>query len=375
MDSAFNVGKIFGIQLRLHYTWFVIFTLVTLSLVFPNWSKWYDWIIGIVASLLFFASVVAHELAHSLVGKAYGVPVKSITLFIFGGIAQMTREASCPGAEFRMAAAGPVCSLVIGGLFYLILLVTPVTEPISIMIQWLAIINVALAVFNLIPGFPLDGGRVLRSFLWRTSGNYMHSTRIATQVGRGVGYLFIAGGIAIIFTQFSGLHPFGFSMNWFSGLWLVFIGWFLKNTASVGYRQAQWRGALHGVTVAQVMTSDIPAVPPGTTINQLVQEYVFLSGCHYCVVADDGRLVGIVSLQNIRSVPQQKWEVTQVRDIMTPVDKVEVAHLEQDALVVMEHMDGNSLSQIPVVSEGRVVGLVIRDSLIRFLRNRSELGI
>lgn len=373
MDSAFNIGKIFGIQLRIHYTWFVIFTLVTLSLVFPNFSRWYDWVIGIVASLLFFASVVAHELAHSLVGRAYGVPVRSITLFIFGGIAQMTREPSRPGAEFRMAAAGPLCSLVIGGLFFLILLLIRVTEPVYIMIQWLAIINVALAVFNLIPGFPLDGGRVFRSILWRASGDYMRSTRIATQVGRGVGYMFIAGGIVIIFMQFRGLHPFG--LNWFSGLWLAFIGWFIENTASASYRQTKWRAALHGLTAAQVMTADIPVVPPDTTINRLVQGYVIPSGRHYFIVVGDGRLEGIVTLQNIKAVPQQKWEVTQVRDIMTPVDKLEVAHLEQDALSVMEQMDENSINQIPVVSEGRVVGLIDRDNLIRFLHTRSELRI
>jgi len=323
--------------------------------------------VGIVTSLLFFASVITHELAHSLVARAYDIPVKSITLFIFGGIAHMTREATHPGAEFKMAAAGPACSLVISGLFYLLWLLTRNTiEPIAIMVQWLAFINLALAVFNLIPGFPLDGGRVFRSILWRVTGNYKRSTRIATQVGRGVGYLFIGGGILIIF-----LHPFG--LDWFSGLWLAFIGWFLENAASASYRQAQWRDALQGFTAATVMTSDCPVVPSNITINHLVQGYVLLSGHSFFLVADEGRLGGALTLHNIKSVPQQNWDVTQVREIMTPVEKLKVAHPDQDALSILEQMGENNISQMPVVSEGRVIGLITRDDLIRFLRTRSEL--
>ena len=368
MDRAFNLGRVFGIQLRLHYTWFIIFILVTASLAYPNWSHWLYWVIGVVTSILFFASVVAHELAHSLVGKANGIPIKSITLFIFGGIAQMTKEATRPGAEFKMAAAGPACSLAISGLFYLIWFLAPISGPIATMVQWLAFINLALVIFNLIPGFPLDGGRVFRSILWRASGNYVRSTRIATRVGRGVGYLFIVGGISIAFWQ-----PFG--LSWFSGLWLAFIGWFLENAASASYRQVKWREALHGITAAQVMTSDNPVVSPDITVTQLVQEHVFPSGRYYFMVADEGRLKGILALHNIKPVPQQHWGLTQVKDIMTPVDKLKVAHLDQDALSILEQMGENDISEMSVVSEGRVIGLVARDNLIRFLRTRSELGM
>jgi len=369
MGNAFNIGKVFGIQLRLHYTWFIIFILVTLSLVFPNWSQWLYWVMGIITSLLLFASVVAHELAHSLVGRANGIPIKSITLFIFGGVAQMTKEAAHPSAEFKMAAAGPLCSLAIGGLFYVISrFTTGLSEPVATMIQWLAFVNFALAAFNLIPGFPLDGGRVFRSILWRTSGNYMRSTRIATQVGRGVGYLFIVGGIIIAF-----LHPFG--LSWFSGLWLAFIGWFLENAASASYRQTQWREALQGVTAAQVMTSECPVVPSDITINRLVQERAFPGGRLCFMVADESGLRGLLTLSDIKSVSQQNWEVTQVKDIMTPVAKLKVAHLDQDALSILEQMGESDINQMPVVSEGRVIGLVVHDNLIRFLRTRSRLGI
>ncbi len=374
MGSAFNLGKIFGIQFRLHYTWFIIFILVTISLswhyfpiVYTDWTGLIYWVIGILTSLLFFASVVAHELAHSLVARINGIPVKSITLFIFGGIAHIAREAARPSAEFKMAAAGPACSLVLGGLFGLLWLFSRgVIEPIAAMAFWLARINVILAAFNLIPGFPLDGGRVFRSLLWHFTGDYKRSTLVAVRVGQGVGYLFILGGILIVF-----LLPH----QWFSGLWFAFIGWFLGNAASASYRQAQWRAALLGFSASQVMTSDCPVVPSNITVSRLVQGYVFTSGHRFFLVADDSGFKGIVTLHNIKSISQQNWDMTPVKEIMTPVDKVKVAHPNQDALNILEQMDEYNINQMPVVSEGRVIGLIARDNLIRFLRTRSELGI
>ena len=280
----------------------------------------------------------------------------------------MTKEAARPGAEFKMAVAGPACSLLIGGLFTLLYLLTQSTiEPIAAMAYWLAYINVALAVFNLIPGFPLDGGRVFRAILWRVTGNYKYSTRIATLVGQGVGYLFIGAGIVIIF-----LHPFG--LSWFSGLWLAFIGWFLENAASVSYRQVQWSERLHRFTALQVMTSDCPVVTPSITVNQLVQGYAFSTG-HCCfLVAEEGRLMGILTLHNIKTISQPDWAVTQVKEIMTPVDKLKAASPDQDALSILGQMDESNINQMPVVSEGRVIGLIARDNLIRFLHIRSQSG-
>jgi len=381
MGSAFNLGRIFGIQFRLHYTWFIIFLLITFSLswqvfpaLYPGWTGLTYWVIGTVTSLLFFASVVAHELAHSLVARINGIPVKSITLFIFGGMAQMAREAARPGAELKMAAAGPACSLVIGGLFALLWLSTQgVIEPIAALAFWLAQINVVLAVFNLIPGFPLDGGRVFRSLLWRFTGNYKRSTQIAGWVGRGVGYSFIGIGIIVAILSLSGLAPFG--LGWFSGLWLAFIGWFLENAASSSYRQVQWRDALHGFSASQVMTSIYPTVPPNITVRELVQGYILTGGHHVFMVADEGRLEGILTLNNIKSVSQSSWEAIQIREIMTPVNKLKVAHPDQEALSILEQMEADDINQMPVVSGDRVIGLITRDNLIRFLRARSELGV
>ena len=261
MGKVFNLGKLFGIQFRLHFTWFIIFILVTVSLVAPNYSQWLYWVMGIITSLLFFVSVVAHELAHSLVGRVNGIPIRSITLFIFGGVAQMTREVTRPGAELKMAAAGPICSLAIGGLFGLLWLFIPnIAAPIATMILWLAIVNGALAAFNLIPGFPLDGGRVFRSLLWRFTDNYSRSTQIATRVGQAVGYSFILGGISIIF-----LRPFGFSL--LDGVWIVFVGWFLENAASASYRQLRWDEAVRSFITSQTTTTDHPVIPPDTTAS------------------------------------------------------------------------------------------------------------
>lgn len=374
MGGAFSLGRIFGIQFRLHYSWFIIFLLITFSLswqyfpsAYPKWDNLTYWVIGIITSLLFFTSVLAHELAHSLVGRANGIPVKSITLFIFGGVAHMTREVTRHGAELKMAVAGPLSSLILAGLFFLLhWLFGGMSEPVVAVAFWLAQVNALLAGFNLIPGFPLDGGRVFRSLLWHFSGDYQRSTRIATRVGRGIGYLFVLVGFLFIF-----LYPH----QWFSGLWLAFIGWFLANTATASYRQAQWQRLLQGVTVAEIMTSECPIVSPEDTVGYLIHNYIFTRGQRCFLVNDGGELKGILTLGNIKSVPHPNWALTPVKSIMTPMEKLKVAQPAQDALSALEQMDEHDINQMPVVSEGRVVGLITRESLGRLIRTRARLGI
>ncbi len=374
MGGAFSLGRIFGIQFRIHYSWFIIFVLITFSLSwqyfpynYPQWSTPTYWLTGTATSLLFFSSVVAHELAHSLVGRANGIPMKSITLFLFGGVAHMSREATGHRAEFRMAMAGPLASLVIGGLFFLLyLLLQNVNEPIAALAFWLAQINVVLAIFNLIPGFPLDGGRVFRSLLWRFTGNYQRATRIAVEVGRVVGYLFIAAGIVLMF-----LYP----GRWFNGLWLAFIGLFLSYLATASYRQAQWQAALQGVRVADVMTTYCPVVSPDMTISQVVREHIFTGGHRCFMVAANGELQGILTLQNIKAVDQKNWDNTSVGDAMTRSERLKVVQPDEEVLSVIERMEEYSISQMPVVSEGRITGLIARDDILRLLYTRSRLGI
>ena len=374
MGGAFSLGRIFGIQFRIHYSWFIIFVLITVSLswqyfpyTYPAWSSLTYWLIGIATSLLFFTSVVAHELAHSLVGRANGIPMRSITLFLFGGVAHMAREASRHRAEFWMALAGPLASLAIGGLFFLLyILLQEINEPIAALSFWLARINAVLAVFNLIPGFPLDGGRVFRSLLWRFSGNYQRATRVAVEVGRGVGYLFIAAGVILMFI---------YRGNWFNGLWLAFIGLFLSYMATASYRQAQWQAALQGIRVADVMTTTCPVISLDMTISQVIQGYIFTSGHRCFLVTDGGELRGILTLQNIKSVDQKEWYAKSVGNAMTPAERLKVTRPDEEVLSVIEQMEGYGLSQMPVVSDGRITGLIDRDDVLRLLYTRSRLGI
>ena len=373
MGSAFNLGKIFGIQFRLHYSWFIIFALLTFFLseqVFPQSLAGQPrpayWAMGIITSLIFFGSVLTHELAHSIVGRANGIPITSITLFIFGGAAHMTREANRAGEELKMAIAGPVSSLLLSGAFYVVsLYFDGLINQVALMAYWLAWINMVLAVFNLLPGFPLDGGRVLRALIWHFSGNYMNATRIATQAGRAIGYLFIFGGIGIILT----------SQNWLSGVWLIFIGWFLADTAQTSYRQAQLQDVLRGFTASQAMTQDFVTVSGETTVIQLLQEHNADSHNKYFLVTEEDRVEGIITLHNIISIGQQDRYKFRIKDIAVPLEKVPVTHPEQDVLSIVQRMNESGIDQMPVVSEGRVVGLVTLDNLIGFVRSHSHLKI
>jgi len=368
--GSIRLGKLFGIPIWLHYSWFLIFAFFTISLSLHfrdtyNWSEPLIWVVGVATSLLLFGSVLTHELAHSLISRRNGVPVKSITLFIFGGVARIGRESSLPSAEFKMAIAGPLCSLTLAGLFALIWWPTRHSiEPVAALAGWLAVINASLAVFNMIPGFPLDGGRVLRSIIWATTHSYRRATHIATRIGRGVAYLMILGGLAFIL--------FG---DWYSGIWLAFIGWFLDNAASTSYRQAELRQSLEGFNARDVMSRDCPLVPGNLSLRQLVQVHVLPTGRRCFFVADGDQLGGIMTMNDIKAVPESKWDSVTVGQAMTPAPKLQTAQLDDSALSVLDRMDEAEVNQMPVLENGRIVGIVVREELLRFFRTRAELGV
>ncbi|MBF8264481.1 MAG: Zinc metalloprotease [Dehalococcoidia bacterium] len=380
INTSFRLGKIMGIPIYLHISWFIIFALVIWSLSFfvfphefPNWNRSLYWIVGIVTSILFFASVVAHELAHSWFSLRQGIPVRSITLFIFGGVARISRESPKPLEELVMAAAGPVSSLVLAGAFSLIWwLVGSYSEPIRAMTGWLIYINISLAAFNLIPGFPLDGGRVLRSILWKASDNYKWATLWASRIGRWVAYIFIFAGIYGFFVPFRiGLLEFG----GIGSLWLAFIGWFLENAASSSYQQAMLREALKGLKVRDVITRDCVSVPQENTLKQVAQEHIIPAG-RSCFLATDGiRLSGIITLKDIKAIPQTQWDTTLLKQAMTPIDQLQIARMEDDATEILDRLDQEDINQLPVIENGILVGIVTKENLIRFIRTRSELGI
>jgi len=367
MRGSIGLGKIFGIPLRLHYTWFIIFTLVTISLVlyFPGDYPIVERIaFGILTSILFFACIIIHELAHSILAIRNGIPVKEITLFIFGGISHITKEATRPNTELLIAIVGPLASLAMSGIFYglFILLAQAQQTLMAHLMQWLAIINVILALFNLIPGLPLDGGRVFRAIIWRKTGNYLRATHIATRVGQGIAYAFMVGGLAIIFV----------THLWFNGLWLIFIGWFLHDAARASYQQVLLRDSLSGVTVRHITDYGCPLASPELSLRELVQSYILPTGRSGFPVAKEATLEGMVTLHDLKKIPQNRWDTTTVQDIMTPVNKLKIAYPNQDVLSLLQQMEGTD--HIPVAEEGKIIGMVNREDLNRFLRIQTALG-
>jgi Zn-dependent protease/predicted transcriptional regulator len=339
---------------------------------------------GVAASLLLFASVIAHELAHSVVAIRNGTPVKSITLFIFGGVAQITREAARPMAELAMAAAGPLCSLTLAGVFAGItfLFSSGGGTLICDLTGLLAYINAMLALFNLIPGFPLDGGRILRALLWRGTGNYRRATHIASWAGRGIAYILIFGGITLVFgciltkaTLIMTIFGNTIYLGAFDGFWLALIGWFLHYAATTSYRQMELHESLRGFTARDVMTHDCPTVPPNLSLKELVQSYILPTGHSYFLVAEEGRLRGIITLYNVKMVPQTHWDLTRVGEIMTPLSELVAVQPDDDALSILERMAKRNVNQAPVVKEGIILGMIARDNLIRFIQLRSELRV
>jgi Zn-dependent protease len=370
MRGNISLGKIFGIPLRLHYTWFIIFALVTFSLVFSIVDQTYPIeqriILGILTSLLFFASIITHELAHSILAIRNNIPVKEITLFVFGGVSQITKEATSPRAELTIAIVGPLTSLALAGIFYGLHLLLAGTQQIlaASLMWWLALINVILAVFNLIPGFPLDGGRIFRALVWQKTQDYHRATRIATKVGQGIAYAFIAGGIALIL----------FLRLWLNGMWLIFIGWFLSDAARASYQQLLLRDALMGITARQVTDYGCPLIPPHLNLTELVQQHILPTGRSCFLISRVAELEGMVTQQQIKEVPQSRWATTTVQDIMTPASKLKVAYADQDLLSVLQEMNGESANHIPVMEAGKVIGVINREDIARFLRTRTEFG-
>ncbi len=336
-----------------------------LPLSHPGWPVSAYWLVAVITSLLFFLSVLAHEMAHSLMAIRLGVPVKNITLFIFGGVAQIAKEAPKPSSELLITVVGPLASLAIAFIFGALYLVAGNSSRyVAAAAEWLGIVNLSVALFNLVPGFPLDGGRMLRSVLWAVTGDYLRSSYVASWAGRIVGFIFIFGGVLVALMG-----------SLISGIWLAFIGWFLENAASESYRQIVLREALTGVSVGQIMVTDVPVVSPQISLKELVYSYVLSMGRRCFIVTSDGRLLGLITLQEVRQVPQEGWDTTMVETVMVPASQLRVVKQEDPAMLALQVMDEQDVAQLPVVDDGRVVGMVGRDSILRLMRTRAELGI
>jgi Zn-dependent protease/predicted transcriptional regulator len=367
--SGIKIGQVFGIPIFLHLSWILIFGLITYSLVdeygarYPQWTSGQLWSLGVITSLLFFGSVLFHELSHSAVARHYRIPVASITLFFFGGIASITRDPASAGQEFLMAAAGPASSYVLAGAFWLLALATPNDSMPNALATWLAGTNALLATFNLLPGFPLDGGRVFRSIVWAITKNYSKSTRIASRVGQGIAYAMMAFGLYTAFV----LHS---SVN---GVWFVFLGWFLLTAARQSYQQVEAQGALQGLRAVDVMTSDMPTVARDLSLDEYARE-VSRTGRRAHLVVSDNKLVGLMRVEVLQAVPREEWPSTSVQAVMIPREKLAWTAPEEPVLSVLERMRSANVDQLAVIREDNVVGLVTRDSILRVVQARTELG-
>src|SRR6266487_2279820 len=372
MPGSLRIGKIAGIDVYIHVSWIIILVLLTVSLaigwfpqLYPGQSTATYWIVSLIAALLLFVSVLLHELAHSLVARRRGLPVKNITLFIFGGVSNIEQEPKDPGIEFQVAVVGPLTSLLIGAVCFLLQLpLRGSNSPLEGILFYLAVTNVLLGIFNLIPGFPLDGGRVLHSIIWKITGNMRQATRTATLVGQIIAYLFILGGIWLFFT--------GYILD---GIWIGFIGWFLLSAAQSANSQVNLQSALRGVTVGEVMNPTPPTVPANISLQQLIDEYFLLHGLRFALVMQADRLAGLITLSDIRHVPREQWGYIPVGQVMIPVERLHVVSPQQSLNDVLPLMAGRDVNQLPVVQNGIPVGILSRDAIVQYLEVRRGLGV
>ncbi len=380
MPSRIALFRIFGIQVTANWSWLIIVFLITASLAggllpaaLPGRPPAVYWLLGLVSAVLFFVSLLAHELAHSLVAQRYGLPVREILLFVFGGVSNIEQEAREPGTEFKIAAVGPLTSFVIGGLCWAAAAGLAQQSPARVVLAYLAFVNVAVGVFNLIPGFPLDGGRVLRAFLWHRWQDLGRATRTAANVGNGAGWVLIFLGA---------LQALG--GNLIGGLWMVLIGMFLRGAAEASAQQVALRQHLGGVTVADVMTPDgrVVSVPRELPLDRFVDEYLWRERYDtFPVRGPDRAFVGVVGLEQVRPVPRESWPSMRVADVMRPADKVPSVAPDDEAVKALELMVTSGEGRLPVVGRGRagaaagvLVGIVTRRDILHLLRLRTDLG-
>jgi Zn-dependent protease/predicted transcriptional regulator len=371
MRKSWHIFTIFGIEIRIDSSWIIIFGLVTWALAqhyfpsrYPQWPPVQSWLIGLIASLLLFSSVLAHELTHSLVARSRGEEVRRITLFLFGGVAEISEEPGTPAKEFVIALVGPLSSLIIAALFFGVWHgMRGVSEPIAAIARYLSIINVILALFNMIPGFPLDGGRVLRAIAWKWTGDIKRATRIASVTGQVVAFLLIFFGIS---QALRGLLV--------DGLWIALIGWFIYSAASRGYRNTLMQESLKQVKAKDLMDTAFETIDGSITVQELIEGHILQKKGRSFLITEAGELAGIVCLEDVKTVPADKRADTKVTEIMTPRDKLEAVSPEADGNQILAKLASGKIHQVPVTEGGRIRGLVCRADILDFIHLRTDLG-
>jgi Zn-dependent protease/CBS domain-containing protein len=363
--------RLLGFEVKVDFSWVFLALLVTWSLAegffpasHPGLAPATYWSMGAAGAAGLFASIVLHELSHSVVARHYRLPIRGITLFIFGGVAQMEKEPESPKVEFLMAAAGPVASAALAAGFYGLSVVAAGAAPVSVYgtTRYLALINGLLAAFNLLPAFPLDGGRVFRSILWHLKGNLEAATRTSSRVGSAFGLGLMLLGIVEVLTG-----------NVVGGIWWVLIGMFLRGAASASYMQMLTRSALEGEPVRRFMTADPVTVEPGVTVRELVEDYVYRYHHELFPVADEGRLLGCVSVRQVKALPREKWDWTRVRDLSEPCGEDNTVEADTDAVEVLARMNRTGTSRLMVTERGRLVGILTLKDMLALLSLKMDL--
>jgi Zn-dependent protease/predicted transcriptional regulator len=377
MQAQIKLGRVFGISIGLHYSWIIIAILIVFSLsqqfaaVHRDWSEGVVWGTAILTAVLFFVCILLHELGHSVVAQSRGIRVPSIVLFALGGVSQMERESPDAKTEFWMALAGPLVSFALGlvclGLAHTMGWVgpsSPVGSPLVAMLAWLGYINLTLGLFNLIPAYPLDGGRVFRAAAWWGTHSIERATRIASTVGQVFAFLFILAGL----WQF-------FRGQGFGGLWIAFIGWFLLDAARSSRVQVEIMHALGGVKVRDVMEHNCAIVDATTNLQTLVDEHLLRTGQRCFMVQRDGYLAGLITPGDISRIERRMWPLTTVEQAMRPVAQLRVVSPETPVVQALETMARENINQLPVASNGHLEGVLSRGHLLEILRTRAELKV
>lgn len=372
-EKRYTIFRLLGFEVRVDPSWLILAVLITWTLaggVFP--ARYRDlhaaayWWMGVAGAVGLFASIVFHELCHSLVARAYGIPMRGITLFIFGGVAEMDREPKSPKAEFLMAIAGPLSSLLLCAVFYGVAAVGARARwPVQLtgVMSYLGLINMLLAAFNLLPGFPLDGGRVLRSALWAIRGNLRWATRVASQIGAGMGtFIFIFGILNVLGGR-----------NYVGGIWWVLIGMFLRNASRMSYQQLITRHAFEGEPVERFMEREPVTVERGISIAHLVEDYIYRYHFKMFPVVSEGTLVGCVSTGEVKGVPRERWDTVTVGDIATPCSAGNTIGADEDAMDAIALMTRTGNSRLLVVDGERLVGIVSLKDMLKLLSLKLDL--
>ncbi|HXV80563.1 MAG TPA: site-2 protease family protein [Candidatus Binatia bacterium] len=369
--QGLRIFKIAGIQIRLDYSWLIIFVLVLWSLsagyfphYYPDQTTGTYWLAGLVATLFFFASILTHELSHSLVARRFGIEIREITLFIFGGLANIAKEPTSPKSEFTIAIVGPFTSFVLAALFWGITVATEgIVSPLTIVIfDYLAWINLALGIFNLLPGFPLDGGRVFRAIWWWKTGSLVRATKVASDIGKG---------LALALMIFGALNIFAGSLV--GGLWFIFIGMFLRGLAVGGYQQVIVQQSLEGTQARDIMIRDVVSVPAASSLSSVVSDYFLRYGFRGFPVTRDGEILGVISLAQVRQIAPEERGDNDVGQVMVPrSDKIEIAP-DASLAEALKRMTQEDIGRLLVVENDRVVGMITKTGLLRYWEARRAL--